>query len=137
GYDGLPLVPVVKEKESRPLPVIAYPEIRDGHRDEADVAIVGTGAGGAVAAYELASAGLSVILVEEGGPFSREDFTDRPLLERVGRAYRDNGLTFTVGNVTISLPMGRAVGGTTVVNSGTCFRAPGWVLDSWGREYGV
>ena len=33
--------------------------------------------------------------------------------------------------------MGRAVGGTTVVNSGTCFRAPDWVLESWGRDHGV
>jgi len=137
GYDGLPLLPVTKEKESTRLPVTAWPDVADGARVDADVVIVGSGAGGAVAAYELASAGLSVILVEEGGTFSREDFTDRPLLERLGRAYRDGGLTFTLGNVTISLPLGRAVGGTTVVNSGTCFQAPEWILDAWGREHAV
>ena len=81
-YDGLPLVPVTHEKPSQRLPVTSYPDIADGARDEADVVIVGTGAGGAVAAYELASAGLSVIMVEEGGPFSRDDFTGRPVLER-------------------------------------------------------
>jgi choline dehydrogenase-like flavoprotein len=136
-YDGLPLVPVVHEKPSQRLPVTHYPDISDGTRDAADVVVVGTGAGGAVAAYELASAGLSVVMVEEGGPFSREDFTGRPVLERLDRAYRDHGLTFTTGNVTISLPMGKAVGGTTVVNSGTCFRAPDWILEKWGREYAV
>jgi choline dehydrogenase-like flavoprotein len=136
-YDGLPLVPVSHEKESHKLPVTHFPDVQDGARDDADVVIVGTGAGGAVAAYELASAGLSVIMLEEGGPFSREDFTGRPVLERLDRAYRDHGLTFTTGNVTISLPMGKAVGGTTVVNSGTCFRAPEWILAKWGREYGV
>src|SRR5260370_1400691 len=108
-----------------------------GARDDAAVVRVGTGAGGAVAASELASAGLSVILVEEGGPFSRDDFTGRPVLERLDRAYRDHGLTFTTGNVTISLPMGKAVGGTTVVNYGTCFRTPDWILDKWDREFGV
>src|SRR5258708_4394681 len=46
-------------------------------------------------------------------------------------------MTFTTGNVTISLPMGKAVGGTTVVSSGTCFRAPEWILAKWGAEYGV
>jgi choline dehydrogenase-like flavoprotein len=137
GYDGKPLVPVEKEKESHKLPVTSFPELKDGARDYADVVIVGTGAGGAVAAYELTQAGLSVILVEEGRPFSREDFADRPLLERIDRAYRDNGLTFTTGNVTISLPLGKAVGGTTVVNSGTCFRAPEYILESWSREHGV
>jgi hypothetical protein len=109
-YDGLPLVPVTHEKESRKLPVISYPQVDDGARDDADVVIVGTGAGGAVAAYELASAGLSVVMVEEGGAFSRDDFANRPVLERLDRAYRDHGLTFTTGNVTISLPMGKAVG---------------------------
>lgn len=137
GYDGLPLVPVVKEKESSRLPSIAYPDIKDGARDEADVVIVGSGAGGAVAAYELAEAGLSVILVEEGTTYAREDFDGQRLLDRLDRAYRDNGLTFTTGNVTISLPMGKAVGGTTVVNSGTCFRAPEWILDKWTNEMGV
>ena len=90
-----------------------------------------------MAAYELAEAGLSVILVEEGKTYAREDFDGKPLLDRLDRAYRDNGLTFTTGNVTISLPMGKAVGGTTVVNSGTCFRAPEWILDKWSRELGV
>ena len=136
-YDGKPLLPVVKEKPSNRLPVTAYPDIKDGATDHADVVIVGTGAGGAVAAYELTQAGLSVILVEEGGAFSRDDFTDQPLLQRLDRAYRDHGLTFTTGNVTISLPMGKAVGGTTVVNSGTCFRAPEWILEKWTRDHGV
>ena len=137
GYDGKPLLPVVQEKESSRLPATCYPEIQDGARDEADVVIVGTGAGGAVAAYELAEAGLSVILVEEGKTYSREDFDGKPLLDRLDSAYRDNGLTFTTGNVTISLPMGKAVGGTTVVNSGTCFRAPEWILDKWTKTMGV
>jgi choline dehydrogenase-like flavoprotein len=137
GYDGLPLVPVTQEKESTRLPTVSFPDLQDGARDEADVVIVGTGAGGAVAAYELAEAGLSVIMVEEGTTFVREDFDGTRMLDRVDRAYRDNGLTFTTGNVTISLPMGKAVGGTTVVNSGTCFRAPEWILDKWTREMGV
>ncbi|MFN2464180.1 MAG: GMC family oxidoreductase N-terminal domain-containing protein [Candidatus Dormibacteria bacterium] len=133
GYDGAPLLPITAEAPAQKLPTVSHPEIADGATDEADVVIVGTGAGGAVAAYELAEAGLSVILVEEGRAYSREDFDGRPLLDRLDSAYRDNGLTFTTGNVTISLPMGKAVGGTTVVNSGTCFRAPEWVLDSWTR----
>jgi choline dehydrogenase-like flavoprotein len=138
GYDGLPLLPVTRpEKVTPTLPVTTWPELKDGAREECDVVIIGSGAGGAVAAYELTSAGLKVVIVEEGGTFKREDFDGRPLLERVGRAYRDQGLTFTAGNVTISLPLGRAVGGTTVVNSGTCFRTPEWVLESWGRDHGV
>ena len=44
---------------------------------EADVCIVGTGAGGAVTAATLARAGLSVLMLEEGGYFTHADFTMR------------------------------------------------------------
>jgi choline dehydrogenase-like flavoprotein len=41
------------------------------------------------------------------------------------------------GHPPIPIPVGRAVGGTTVINSGTCFRAPDAVLRDWGGEFGV
>ena len=41
---------------------------------EADVAIVGTGAGGGVTAEILAAAGLEVVLIEEGALRSSSDF---------------------------------------------------------------
>ena len=33
--------------------------------------------------------------------------------------------------------MGRVVGGTTVMNSGTCLRAPDSVLEQWARVHGA
>jgi choline dehydrogenase-like flavoprotein len=97
------------------------------------VVVVGSGAGGAVTAKELAEAGLKVIVLEEGEHFDRRDFTGPPP-ERLRRFYRGNGLTFTIGVPTISLPIGRGVGGSTLINSGTCFRTPDFVLDSWGMD---
>ena len=41
-----------------------------------------------------------------------------------------------LGNPPIALPLGRAVGGTTVINSGTCFRPPVGVATSWHKEHG-
>src|SRR5438270_805092 len=35
------------------------------------------------------------------------------------------------------VPLGRGVGGTTLVNSGTCFRTPARVLERWQRELGI
>jgi choline dehydrogenase-like flavoprotein len=43
----------------------------------------------------------------------------------------------TVGNTFIPLPMGRLVGGSTAVNTATCWRTPDWVLDRWAREEGL
>ena len=42
-----------------------------------------------------------------------------------------------LGNPPIALPLGRAVGGTTVINSGTCFRPPAAVATAWHEEHGL
>jgi choline dehydrogenase-like flavoprotein len=105
-------------------------------RERADVAVVGTGAGGAVVAAELAQAGLDVALLEEGADVGRRDFSAEPLVQ-VQRLYRQRGLTGTIGNTYIPIPLGCAVGGTTTINSGTCWRAPEAVLAGWEREFGI
>lgn len=132
GYDGAPLVPLDHGglPEQPALAVTEHPDVPDGL--DCDVVIVGSGAGGAVAAHELATAGLTVVVLEEGG---QANGTHCPgtLDDGLFGVYRDNGLTNTFGTPLISLPMGRAVGGTTVINSGTCFRTPEWILHSWSR----
>lgn len=110
---------------------------RDEIQDDAefDVIVVGSGAGGAPVARELARAGWSVAVIEEG-PAMRNRDLKAPPLDRLRRFYRDGGATVAVGNTAILMPMGRAVGGTTVINSGTCFRAPDAVVASWRDEFG-
>ncbi len=132
GYDATPAVGVDWDEVAPAVefPLYKYPDLQPGSLD-ADVVVVGSGAGGAVAAYTLARAGLKVVVVEEGGFFNREWFNGHEPLERLSTLYRDNGLTSTIGKPVISLPMGRAVGGTTVINSGTCFDTPAEVLHSW------
>ena len=69
-----------------------------------------------------------------GGRWEDTDtFTARPR-EMTPRLYRDAGQVATLGHPPIVLPLGRAVGGTTLINSGTCFRTPGRVLARWARE---
>lgn len=100
------------------------------------VCVIGSGAGGAVVAKELAEAGIEVCLLEEGAYYRGKDFTGRPR-EMLDLLYRNHGLTGTVGGLTIPIPLGKCVGGTTTINSGTCYRAPDYVLDAWQREHGV
>jgi choline dehydrogenase-like flavoprotein len=107
-----------------------------GTEEECDVVIVGSGAGGAVAAATLAEAGLDVIVLEAGEAFDRDSYPVDPL-EAIARLYRDGGLTIAEGRPQIPVPVGRAVGGTTVVNSGTCFRAPQAVLEEWRGRFGI
>ncbi|CAN5264622.1 GMC family oxidoreductase [soil metagenome] len=103
---------------------------------ECDVVVVGTGAGGAVVGKGLAEAGLAVVFVEEGRYFERSDFTGRAF-EMQQKLYRRGGGTFSVGNVGIPIPLGQTVGGTTTVNSGTCYRTPDRVLHEWQRDLGL
>lgn len=103
---------------------------------ECDAVVIGTGAGGAVVACELARRGLAVLLLEEGRYHTRADFDGRGI-ENIRRFYRGKGTVGTVGNTFIPLPMGRLVGGSTAINTGTCWRTPDWVLDRWAREEGL
>jgi choline dehydrogenase-like flavoprotein len=103
---------------------------------ECDAVVIGTGAGGAVVGRELAEAGLAVVFVEEGRYHDRTEFTGRAF-EMTQKLYRRGGSTFSVGNVPIAIPLGQAVGGTTVINSGTCYRTPEHVLDRWTRGLGL
>src|SRR5215212_6720881 len=102
----------------------------------ADVCVIGSGAGGAVAAAELAEGGLRVVVLEEGAQRGTADATGRPR-DTLPRLYRDGGQVATIGRPPIMLPLGRGTGGTTFVNSGTCFRTPAGVLARWRDEHGI
>jgi choline dehydrogenase-like flavoprotein len=102
---------------------------------ECDVVVIGTGAGGGPVAALLAEAGLAVAIVEEGRYRGREDFAGDPQ-RRMQHMWRDGGLTTSLGRVPISLPTGRLVGGSTAINSGTCFRTPDAILNEWRTQLG-
>jgi choline dehydrogenase-like flavoprotein len=107
-----------------------------GEGEECDVVIVGSGAGGAVAAAELAAAELDVIVLEAGEHYNRDNYPDDHL-EAIAELYRDGGLTIAEGRPPIPVPVAKVVGGTTVINSGTCFRAPEPVLADWKQRFGI
>jgi choline dehydrogenase-like flavoprotein len=107
-----------------------------GQTLQADVCVIGAGAGGAVAAAELAEGGLNVVVLEQGHSHDPDRFTARPP-QMLARLYRDGGQTLTVGTPPIMLPLGSGLGGTTLVNSGTCFRTPPRVLAHWRDEFGL
>lgn len=118
------------------LDVISYPDISGDVELAADVVVIGSGAGGAVVAKELAEAGRSVVVLEEGSYFTADDFVGPPMA-RFQKVARDAGTTQTFSRRPIPLPLGKAVGGSTVINSGTCWRTPDKVLRDWEANHGV
>ena len=96
---------------------------------ECDVCVVGSGAGGGVAAAVLAAAGLDVVVLEAGGYWSERDFDGA---ERAGlrRLFRGGGASAT-DDQGVGLIAGVCLGGGTVVNYSTSFRTPAEVLEEW------
>jgi choline dehydrogenase-like flavoprotein len=112
----------------RPL-AIAPLAVRDGDTLDCDVCVVGSGAGGAVAAFEAAKAGRSVIVLERGPAWSETDLVPREA-EGSARLFWDRGLAATE-DLGVVLFAGRALGGGTVVNWMTSLRLPEDIRAEW------
>ncbi|HVP88330.1 MAG TPA: GMC family oxidoreductase [Casimicrobiaceae bacterium] len=102
---------------------------------EADVAIVGTGAGGGTAAEILANAGLNVVMIEEGPLATSSDFQMRES-EAYPELYQESAARKTKDKA-INILQGRCVGGGTTVNWTSIFRTPLSTLEYWAREFGL
>jgi len=102
---------------------------------DADVAIVGTGAGGGVTAEILSAAGLSVVMLEEGPLKSSRDFHMREA-EAYPQLYQESAARKTLDKA-ITILQGRCVGGSTTVNWTSTFRTPSTTLAYWQREFGL
>lgn len=103
---------------------------------DADVVIVGSGAGGATLAAELAEAGLDVVMIEEGRYWTTRDFTAQASA-MTRQLYRDGGASMAIGDPPVMFQEGRAVGGSTVINGGMSWRTPERILERWRREAGL
>ena len=103
---------------------------------EADVAIVGSGAGGGVAAEVLALAGLKVLLLEEGALRTSDSFRDMDEARAYRELYQEGGARAT-SDGAIAVMQGRSVGGSTTVNWTSSFRTPKQTLEHWAAQHEV
>lgn len=120
-------------KPRRALRTRSPEDLRSG--DEADVVIIGSGAGGGIAAHALVHKGRSVLVLERGRHVENEEFTDDEAL-MYERLYSD-GAVQTSRNFTFQVLQGMCVGGTTVVNNGICFDIPDQVRRMWNSDHGA
>jgi choline dehydrogenase-like flavoprotein len=102
---------------------------------EADVCIVGSGAGGGVMAGVLAERGLQVVVLELGGYFDDADFLQLELPAYQNTYWR--GGPVPTADLNVSLQAGSCLGGGTVINWTNSLRTTPWVREQWEREYGL
>jgi choline dehydrogenase-like flavoprotein len=99
---------------------------------EADVCIIGSGAGGAILAYELVSRGRNVLILERGPYVPPPEFTEDEVA-MIGRLYGD-GLMQQSSDFRFTVLQGNCVGGSTTVNNAVCFEPPQPVLERWNSS---
>lgn len=88
--------------------------------EEVDVLVIGSGAGGAVAAAAVADEGHSVLIVEAGRHYPSSRITHEEA-RMTARLFKDGALQTTKDRDVIIF-QGRVVGGSTVINNGICLR---------------
>lgn len=102
---------------------------------DADVVVVGSGAGGGVIAAELSRAGRSVVVLE-AGPFVPEPEMPTNELDAFDRMYLDHGLVSSWDG-SVAILAGGSLGGGTTVNWMTCIRPPDGVRHAWATQHGL
>lgn len=112
-----------------------FPDYPSQVEIEADVCVVGSGAGGSATACALAERGYTVAVIEEGRHWAPHQFQHRSTWAW-RNLYAGRGTRATQGNGVVVLPGGRGVGGSTLINSAICFRTPDDVLAEWRSDFG-
>lgn len=101
-----------------------------------DVVVIGSGAGGAAAAWQLTQKGLSVAILEEGRKFEPHQLSTKQSWA-LRNLYAERGTMLALGNIFLPMARGRVVGGSTFLNAAICFRTPDAILNGWVKDSGV
>jgi len=103
---------------------------------KAEIAVIGSGPGGAVTAMTLAEAGRDVILVELGRHYRLDSCPPFSATE-MEQKYRNGGLTPALGKPNVVYVEGSCVGGGSEINSGLYHRLPAQISETWKCGFAV
>jgi choline dehydrogenase-like flavoprotein len=103
----------------------------------AEVVVIGSGAGGAAIAKWLAEAGVDVLILEEGPSIPQSvygRFRPTETLRKMGREAGTSPVLSLGDTPILSVMAGRAVGGSSILTGGVCFRIPEVIHQKWVKE---
>lgn len=100
-----------------------------------DAVVVGSGAGGGVAAAKLSKSGRRTLVIEKHGCYiegNLSHFED----ESLRTMYENNGLVFSRDG-TVGILAGSSLGGGTTINWSASLQTPEHVRNEWTEEFGL
>ncbi len=110
-------------------------QLQDNLELTTDIVVIGSGAGGGIAAETLTNAGFKVVIIEKGPYHDRNDFN---MNEAEAYLYRYHEVaSATTRDKAIQLLQGKCVGGSTTVNWMSSFRTPEQTLKYWRDSFSV
>lgn len=113
-----------------------YPEYTGPLHLTAEAVVIGSGPTGALAAYNLAAAGVDTILLEAGPIRRPHEFTLDGGKTLAEVAY-EGGLRAMRGNSIMPTIQARVLGGNSLINSAMTIRTPQICFDDWAESFGV
>ena len=121
-----------------PAPPVDFGDLRatSDARLDADVVVIGSGAGGATVAATAAELGYSVLVLEEG-PYVPATRAPTGMMDSLATLWRNGGMTAAYGAPPVSYAEGRCVGGSTEINSAIFQRTPSVLLAEWQEHYQI
>ncbi len=129
GYPG----PQVQPPDEEPYITPHVPT--DGEVLEADVVVVGSGAGGGTIAGVVATQGKKVVVLEAGRATSERDYRGLEIESSQTMMYRGGIAVSADGN--IGLLAGATLGGGTTINWHNCVKPSAEVRREWATQFGL
>lgn len=96
---------------------------------DADICIVGSGAGGALMAWQAAKRGLKTVVLERG-PYMRASDMSTAESQMIPRLYKDGGMQMST-SMDLFIMQGSCVGGSTVISNMVLMRPEPKVFSRW------
>jgi choline dehydrogenase-like flavoprotein len=134
GYDGPDDAERARHCHPEELRIVPFVPQRETTL-QADVCVVGSGAGGAVVAAKLAQAGYRVIVLEAGPYRTPDNFTQREA-DAYDSMFQGHGV-LTTKDLAFGILAGQTAGGSTTINWMISLKPPIWARQEWERDAGM